>query len=103
MSMKEAKRHAAEQALLNTKYLIPQRKENYDDSKIPPTVVLNNVATKFGMTVTYLSEDELIAEVILILLLLFCQLHVIIKTRLEKISSKSIFNLYDRYFLKKSL
>ncbi|KRT78839.1 hypothetical protein AMK59_8300 [Oryctes borbonicus] len=62
MSVKEAKRHAAEEALLYTKYIIPQSKENKNNEKLTPTVELNNIAMKLGMTVRYLSEDELLAE-----------------------------------------
>lgn len=63
MSLKEAKRHAADEALLHTDYIIPEVKEKHKITELTPTVELNNVATKLGMKVTYLSQDELEAEV----------------------------------------
>lgn len=63
MSLKEAKRHAAEEAILHTKYIIPERKGTNNDAELTPTVELNNIAIKLGMKVQYLSEDELKADV----------------------------------------
>ncbi|GJQ82372.1 hypothetical protein Trydic_g439 [Trypoxylus dichotomus] len=97
MSMKEAKRHAAEEALLHTNYLIPERKESHKDVKLTPTVELNNIALKLGMSVRYLSEDELKAES-----LIYKQKNLTIpegyKTHLDKLNH-SIYHPYETKML----
>lgn len=66
-SIKKAQQAAASMALKNTQYEHPPVKLKADEKALTPTVLLNNLAAKLGLAVTYtLVTDKLLVTIIFI-------------------------------------
>lgn len=66
-SIKKAQQAAASMALKNTQYGHPPVKLKADEKALTPTVLLNNLAAKLGLAVTYtLVTDTLLVTIIFI-------------------------------------
>ncbi|KAL1509758.1 hypothetical protein ABEB36_004445 [Hypothenemus hampei] len=61
-SMKKAKYNAANQALKSTKYSIPPLKIKESEKSLTPTVLLNNIASKLGLSVTYNLASNILSD-----------------------------------------